>query len=65
MDAVATLHGSHPPIIHRDLKLENLLISSSRTGIKLCDFGSATTETFQPNMNWTMNQVLLIWVLSR
>ena len=57
MDAVATLHGSHPSIIHRDLKLENILVNSSRNGIKLCDFGSATTETFRPTMDWTMNQV--------
>ena len=57
MDAVATLHGSNPPLIHRDLKLENLLINSSHDGIKLCDFGSATSETFHPNIDWTMNQV--------
>lgn len=57
MDAVATLHGSNPPLIHRDLKLENLLINSSHNGIKLCDFGSATSETFHPNIDWTMNQV--------
>ena len=41
MDAVATLHGSNPPLIHRDLKLENLLINSSHNGVKLCDFGSS------------------------
>ena len=57
MDAVATLHGSNPPLIHRDLKLENLLINSFYNGIKLCDFGSATSETFHPNIDWTMNQV--------
>ena len=59
MDAVATLHTSHPPIIHRDLKLENLLINNLKNGIKLCDFGSATTETFQPNIDWTINQVII------
>ena len=56
MDAISTLHASHPPITHRDLKLENLLINTSESGIKLCDFGSATTETFHPTMDWTMNQ---------
>ena len=58
MDAVSVLHSSNPPIVHRDLKLENLLINTKRNGIKLCDFGSATTETFHPNINWTMNQVI-------
>ena len=59
MDAVSTLHSSHPPIIHRDLKLENLLMNSKQNGMKLCDFGSATTETHHPNINWTMNQVFV------
>ena len=63
MDAVSVLHSSNPPIVHRDLKLENLLINSKRNGIKLCDFGSATTETFHPNMNWTMNQVIMKSIL--
>ena len=61
MDAVSVLHSSNPPILHRDLKLENLLINSKCNGIKLCDFGSATTETIHPNVNWTMNQVTLLF----
>ena len=56
MDAVSALHAAHPPLIHRDLKLENLLIDKNMKKIKLCDFGSATSETFRPNPDWTMNQ---------
>ncbi len=47
--AVAHLHGQSPPIAHRDIKLENLLlqgdlscIGSGQGRLVLCDFGSAT-----------------------
>lgn len=41
-EGVADMHYLKPPLLHRDLKVENVLISvsgSSRT-FKLCDFGS-------------------------
>lgn len=53
--AVAHMHSQVPPIIHRDLKIENLLISGE-SSIKLCDFGSATTEVFRPDVSWSANQ---------
>ena len=37
--AVAYLHALDPPVAHRDVKLENLLICSDGPH-KLCDFGS-------------------------
>ncbi|XP_044269812.1 cyclin-G-associated kinase [Tribolium madens] len=53
--ALAHMHSQNPPIIHRDLKLENLLISKDGT-IKLCDFGSATVEIFRPDLTWSASQ---------
>lgn len=53
--AVAHMHSQVPPIIHRDLKIENLLISGE-SSIKLCDFGSATTEVMRPDITWSANQ---------
>ncbi|KAF8971667.1 hypothetical protein BDZ97DRAFT_1136609 [Flammula alnicola] len=46
-EGVAYMHNSRPPLLHRDLKVENIL-QSSPTSFKLCDFGSATTVTNPP-----------------
>jgi AP2-associated kinase len=43
-EGVACMHYLKPPLLHRDLKVENVLISlsnSSYSYYKLCDFGSA------------------------
>ena len=42
-EGVACMHYLKPPLIHRDLKVENILISRTPDGrkkFKLCDFGS-------------------------
>ncbi|KAA8644720.1 putative serine/threonine protein kinase [Aspergillus tanneri] len=41
-EGVACMHYLKPPLLHRDLKVENVLISRQRSSscYKLCDFGS-------------------------
>ncbi|XP_076353387.1 cyclin-G-associated kinase-like isoform X2 [Tachypleus tridentatus] len=57
--AVQHMHKQQPPIIHRDLKVENLLLNS-RGALKLCDFGSATIKSYQPDSSWTAIQRSLV-----
>ncbi|KAI8909032.1 kinase-like domain-containing protein [Gorgonomyces haynaldii] len=46
-EAVAHLHSLSPPVIHRDIKIENVLLKDGK--FKLSDFGSCTTKTFPAN----------------
>ncbi|XP_051508415.1 BMP-2-inducible protein kinase isoform X2 [Myxocyprinus asiaticus] len=46
-EAVARLHQCKSPIIHRDLKVENILLHD-RGHYVLCDFGSATNRSQNP-----------------
>lgn len=49
-EAVAKLHHADPPVIHRDLKVENIL-RSDRGDFVLCDYGSATRRVVIPQVN--------------
>ncbi|KAG5483037.1 hypothetical protein LSCM4_07250 [Leishmania orientalis] len=47
--AVGYLHAQQPPITHRDIRPENILINNRNTGpavYKLTNFSSATTEAY-------------------
>ncbi|XP_041666108.1 AP2-associated protein kinase 1-like isoform X2 [Cheilinus undulatus] len=46
-DAVSRLHQRKTPIIHRDLKVENILLHDKGHYV-LCDFGSATNKFQSP-----------------
>ncbi|XP_064917759.1 BMP-2-inducible protein kinase isoform X2 [Columba livia] len=46
-EAVARLHQCKTPIVHRDLKVENILLNDGGNYV-LCDFGSATNKYLNP-----------------
>ncbi|KDQ18271.1 hypothetical protein BOTBODRAFT_29620 [Botryobasidium botryosum FD-172 SS1] len=49
-EGVAYMHSRNPPLLHRDLKVENIL-QASVTSYKLCDFGSTTRCPTRPPAN--------------
>ncbi|PAV22841.1 serine threonine [Pyrrhoderma noxium] len=46
-EGVAAMHNLRPALLHRDLKVENIL-QASATSYKLCDFGSAMPVASRP-----------------
>uniref|UniRef100_A0A667YUF9 non-specific serine/threonine protein kinase n=1 Tax=Myripristis murdjan TaxID=586833 RepID=A0A667YUF9_9TELE len=47
-EAVARLHQCKTPVIHRDLKVENILLNDQGNYV-LCDFGSSTHKVLVPH----------------
>ncbi|OTB06823.1 hypothetical protein M426DRAFT_318537 [Hypoxylon sp. CI-4A] len=59
-EGVACMHYLKPPLLHRDLKVENVLITMSESGsrkFKLCDFGSAAPPRAAPQTVTECRQV--------
>ena len=56
LKGLAYLHSRKPPVIHRDLKCDNVFISSTNGCVKIGDLGLATfkTQTFAKSMRGTM-----------
>ncbi|EDV25541.1 uncharacterized protein TRIADDRAFT_24131 [Trichoplax adhaerens] len=46
-EAVSAMHHFNPPLIHRDLKVENILYRTQTNDYLLCDFGSAAVGVIQ------------------
>lgn len=46
-EGVAAMHNLRPALLHRDLKVENIL-QASQMSFKLCDFGSSTPVALKP-----------------
>ncbi|MBX9680472.1 MAG: protein kinase [Gemmataceae bacterium] len=40
-DVLQTMHSQHPPLIHRDLKPDNIMLLEDKKSIKMIDFGTA------------------------
>ncbi|KAF9165750.1 hypothetical protein DFQ26_009432 [Actinomortierella ambigua] len=58
-EAVAYMHYHDPPVLHRDIKVENILLSNNQ--YKLCDFGSATTNILRgDNIPKTVKEIQLL-----
>ncbi|KAG8936358.1 hypothetical protein FRC02_002951 [Tulasnella sp. 418] len=49
-EGVAYMHNHKPPLLHRDLKVENIL-QAGPMSFKLCDFGSSATAATRPPAN--------------
>ncbi|KAI8899104.1 kinase-like domain-containing protein [Globomyces pollinis-pini] len=54
-EGVAHMHSFNPPIIHRDLKIENVLLQGKQ--FKLCDFGSCTSTIIPANYNLNIQEL--------
>lgn len=57
--AMNFLHSLHPPILHRDLRTPNVLISRTLQ-VKIADFGSAFNSAFSESLSRSRLYTLLI-----
>ncbi|CAG2107377.1 unnamed protein product, partial [Medioppia subpectinata] len=64
LECVEYLHSWDPPVIHRDLKPDNILIEHNvryNRFVKVCDFGLATDHVM-PSMSHTEDVVFIIFL---
>jgi serine/threonine protein kinase len=55
--AVSKLHSLSPPVVHRDIKAENILIGQDGMTYKLCDFGSCQEGSLIPDSDRARNTI--------
>jgi AP2-associated kinase len=55
---VSHLHSQQELITHRDLKIENVLLSNGV--FKICDFGSCTSKKYPANVNIPIQELRLL-----
>eukprot|EP01122_Echinamoeba_exundans_P010235 TRINITY_DN3781_c0_g1_i1.p1 TRINITY_DN3781_c0_g1~~TRINITY_DN3781_c0_g1_i1.p1 ORF type:complete len:1177 (+),score=213.01 TRINITY_DN3781_c0_g1_i1:145-3675(+) len=55
--AVSKLHALSPPVVHRDIKAENILIGQDGMTYKLCDFGSCQEGSLIPDSDRARNAI--------
>ncbi|KIM32268.1 hypothetical protein M408DRAFT_326890 [Serendipita vermifera MAFF 305830] len=56
-EGLALMHSLQPALLHRDLKVENIL-QANETSYKLCDFGSSTAVSKPPTTTAEMPSIL-------
>ena len=58
--AVQYLHTTFPMMIHRDIKVENVLTNQTKTIFKLCDFGSCTFLNIEPRQSLLISEFKIL-----
>lgn len=60
LQGLVYLHGHYPPIIHRDLKCDNIFVNGSSGTVKIGDLGFAT---LQRGLNAPLSVIGMHWQL--
>ena len=66
LEGLAHLHSQDPPIIHRDLKCDNIFLNGNTGDIRIGDFGLSTKITPEKTTQSILGETLslpFIWTL--